>query len=216
MKVPDYQIKNVLKNYSKNLAQKGVFDPKKKEALGINISSDGKRAAIIEKVANNIVSKIVSLVSEEDSDKYDSYKDTVKQKISRIMKEREIFKFVVINQDNTKLTKTMKVENSEFIIKDSQLKFDMVTSIHLSYKQKKEIYDIMFSDIKSEDTSEFIDMIIKQVDSTIESHPSEFSLSEMNGEELLNKSYEIIEAATIKDYCEGTDSLTTYKKGKKL
>lgn len=66
MQIPSYQIQNVLKVYSRQFSQgkllgKNKFsDANKVSADSVSISSEGKRQAIIDKVASNIVDKIIT------------------------------------------------------------------------------------------------------------------------------------------------------------
>jgi hypothetical protein len=64
MHIPSYQIQNVLKVYSKQLSQQKFLAKNKTlaqntpSADNVTISSKGKRQAIIDKVATNIIDKI--------------------------------------------------------------------------------------------------------------------------------------------------------------
>jgi hypothetical protein len=64
MHIPSYQIQNVLKVYSKQLSQQKFLAKNKTLAQNtpsadtVTISSEGKRQAIIDKVATNIIDKI--------------------------------------------------------------------------------------------------------------------------------------------------------------
>jgi len=67
MQIPSYQIQNVLKVYSKQLSQGKMLSRNNKfgvankvSADSVTISSEGKRRTIIDKVAANIVDKIIT------------------------------------------------------------------------------------------------------------------------------------------------------------
>ena len=61
MQIPSYQIQNVLKVYSRQLSQgkipgrNNIANANKISADSVTISPEGKRQAIIDKVASNIV-----------------------------------------------------------------------------------------------------------------------------------------------------------------
>jgi hypothetical protein len=66
MQIPSYQIQNVLKVYSRQLSQGKILSrnkfgsTNKVSADSVTISSEGKRKAIIDKVAANIVDRIIT------------------------------------------------------------------------------------------------------------------------------------------------------------
>ena len=67
MQIPSYQIQNVLKVYSRQLSQGKILSRSNKfgsdiktSADSVTISSEGKRQAIIDKVAANIVDRIIT------------------------------------------------------------------------------------------------------------------------------------------------------------
>jgi len=66
MQIPSYQIQNVLKVYSRQLSQGKMLSRNKfgtannVSADSVSISSEGKRQAIVDKVAANIVDKIIT------------------------------------------------------------------------------------------------------------------------------------------------------------
>jgi len=64
MEVPSYQIQNVLKVYSKELIQRRFSDINKNFAPiinNVNISTEGKRGSIINKIFSSIVENITSI-----------------------------------------------------------------------------------------------------------------------------------------------------------
>ena len=73
MHIPSYKILNVLKVYSEQLTQSkisvGNDSPEQKPAIkGINKSSEGKRQAIIKKVADEIIDRITRSGIDEEID----------------------------------------------------------------------------------------------------------------------------------------------------
>ena len=103
MQIPSYQIQNVLKVYSKQLSQGRT------QEFGNDIHYSGKVkiSAIIEKVASGIVEKI------KDVD----FKDRRHKSVERNRKKSEHFTFNSIDENNKKITQTISVENSTFVLK---------------------------------------------------------------------------------------------------
>jgi len=125
MKIPSYQIQNVLKNYSRQLSQgkllarnKGIGRPYA-SADDVQLSSEGKRASIIEKVAANIVDRITTFGPKEDVDQEitGQIEKELGQRINFTQKKEEKFSYTTIDENNNKILKTLSVEDSEFIIK---------------------------------------------------------------------------------------------------
>ncbi len=75
MQIPSYQIQNVLKVYSRQLTQGKILSRSNKfgsdiktSADSVTISSEGKRQAIIDKVATSIVDRIITEGPKEKSE----------------------------------------------------------------------------------------------------------------------------------------------------
>ena len=75
MQIPSYQIQNVLKIYSKQLSQGKMLSRNSKFGIAntvsgdsVSISSEGKRKAIIDKVAANIVDRIITEGPKEENE----------------------------------------------------------------------------------------------------------------------------------------------------
>ncbi|MFO7884580.1 MAG: DVU0524 family FlgM-associated protein [Desulfobacteraceae bacterium] len=125
MKIPSYQIQNVLKNYSRQLSQGKLLARNKgigrtlSSADDVQLSSEGKRAAIIEKVADNIVDRITTFGPREDVDQKitGQIEKELGQRINFTRKKEEKFSYTTIDENNNKILKTLSVEDSEFIIK---------------------------------------------------------------------------------------------------
>ena len=125
MEIPSYQIQNVLKVYSKQLTQGKILARNKADgrnhtsADDVNISAEGKRASIIEKVAANIVDRITSVGPKEKLDQKiaTQVQNEIGQKIDFTMRKEEKFSFTAIDENNKKVTKHLSVEDSNFVIR---------------------------------------------------------------------------------------------------
>ncbi|CAB1063346.1 hypothetical protein D1BOALGB6SA_8129 [Olavius sp. associated proteobacterium Delta 1] len=123
MYVPSYQMHNVLNVYSKQLRQNMVSDGKNKRpetppSDRINISPEGKRQIMIEKISKDIVDKI---------SRYGSLNET-RQQISEYTNiysenktlpnntENKTFVFNAIDSINQKNKNTLSVDDSSFLI----------------------------------------------------------------------------------------------------
>ena len=125
MHIPSYQIQNVLKVYSKQLSQQKFFA--KNKALGQNtasadsvtISSKGKRQAIIEKVATNIINKITMEGPKEQVE--ETITSQIEQELGKKINFNSIkenkFTYTYIDENDKKVTKTLSIEDSDFVMK---------------------------------------------------------------------------------------------------
>ncbi len=125
MQIPSYQIQNVLKVYSKQLSQGKMLSRNSKlgtdnkvSADSVTISSEGKRQAIIDKVAANIVDKIITEGPKEENEAQitDQIERELGKKIN-FSKDKTQFTYTTIDDDNNKTTKTLSVEDSQFVVK---------------------------------------------------------------------------------------------------
>lgn len=125
MQIPAYQIQNVLKVYSKQLSQGRAIARNHKagndlhSADKVQISAEGKRAAIIEKVASGIVDKITTVGPQEAMEKEiaDQLEEEMGGKIDFVKRKGEKFTFNSIDENNEKSTQTLSVEDSNFVLK---------------------------------------------------------------------------------------------------
>ena len=107
MQIPSYQIQNVLKVYSRQFSQgkllgKNKFsDANKVSADSVSISSEGKRQAIIDKVASSIVDKIINEGPNEKD------KTQITDQIEKELGKRLILPKGEINSLIPRLTKTI-------------------------------------------------------------------------------------------------------------
>jgi hypothetical protein len=108
MYVPSYQMHNVLNVYSKQLRQ-NVSSSKKNNkpetafSDQVNLTSEEKRQATIEKVSKDILSKIT---------RFGSLAETRR----RISEAAKTFVFNAIDSINQKTTNALPVEDSDFLI----------------------------------------------------------------------------------------------------
>jgi methionyl-tRNA formyltransferase len=124
MQIPSYQIQNVLKTYSRQLSQGkilsrnkfGVAD--KVSADSVTISSEGKRQTIIDKVAANIVEKIINdgPKAENEEQITGQIEKELGKKIN-FSKDKSQFTYTTIDDNNNKTTQTLSVEDSQFVVK---------------------------------------------------------------------------------------------------
>lgn len=124
MQIPSYQIQNVLKVYSRQLSQGKMLSrnkfgqANKVSADSVTLSSEGKRKAIIDKVAANIVDKIITEgPKEKNEEKITSQIEQELGKKINFSKDKNQFTYTVIDENNEKVTNTLSVEDSKFIVK---------------------------------------------------------------------------------------------------
>lgn len=124
MEIPTYQIHRVMKVYTKQLSQSKMLERQK--ALGkkplmdkINISAEGKRQAIIDKVASDVVQRITNFGPRDEFDQeiVDRLEDEIGRKVDFQMSQDTKFVFNVIDDKNEKRTNTLSVEDSNFLIR---------------------------------------------------------------------------------------------------
>ena len=123
MQIPSYQIQNVLKVYSRQLSQGKIMSRNKFGDAGTNsadsvtLSSEGKRQAIIDKVAANIVDRIITEGPKEKTE--EKITSQIEQELGKkinFTKDRNQFTYTVIDENNQKSTRTLSVEDSKFIV----------------------------------------------------------------------------------------------------
>ena len=125
MQIPSYQIQNVLKVYSRQLSQGKILSRSNKfgsdiktSADSVTISSEGKRQAIIDKVAANIVDRIITEGPKEKNEEIIT--SQIEQELGKkinFTKDKNQFTYTVIDENNQKITQTLSVEDSKFIVK---------------------------------------------------------------------------------------------------
>ncbi|MCG8563932.1 MAG: hypothetical protein MI747_02515 [Desulfobacterales bacterium] len=123
MQIPSYQIQNVLKVYSRQLSQGKILRNKfgganKVSADSVTISSEGKRKAIIDKVASNIVGKIITEGPKEKDEA--QITEQIEKELGKKInygRDKNQFTYTTLDGENNKVTRTLSVEDSEFVVK---------------------------------------------------------------------------------------------------
>lgn len=124
MEIPTYQIHRVMKDYTRQLSQTKMLERQK--ALGkkptmdrINISAEGKRQAIIDKVAADVLERITNFGPKDEFDQkiVAQLESEIGRKVDFRAADTSEFVFNVIDGDNEKRTTSLSVEDSSFVIK---------------------------------------------------------------------------------------------------
>jgi len=94
----------------------------KVSADSVTISSEGKRKAIVDKVAANIVDKIINegpqgANQNETQEKITSQIEKELGKKINFTKDKNQFTYTKIDENNQKIVHTLSVEDSKFIVK---------------------------------------------------------------------------------------------------
>ena len=118
-----YQIHNVLNVYSKQLSQDRSAQKLKEENKGqpsdrISLSTEGKRRATIEKVAQDIINKISLYGSQGEIKPQGSERPANRAtgKIESDINKETAFVFNVIDHLNQKTTNALSVKDTNFLI----------------------------------------------------------------------------------------------------
>lgn len=126
MHIPSYQINNVIKVYSKQISQNRVADRQKTMGIKdespvdkINISTEGKRQTIINKVSEEILERITKHGPRDETEQeiVDKLNQELKQKTGINLKKDNRFVFNFIGENNQKITNTLSVEDSKLVSK---------------------------------------------------------------------------------------------------
>jgi len=124
MQIPSYQIQNVLKVYSRQLSQGKILgrnrfgSDNKVSADSVTLSTEGKRKAIIDKVAANIVDKIITEgPKEETEEKITSQIEKELGKKINFTKTKNQFTYTMIDENNLKEIHSLSAEDSKLIVK---------------------------------------------------------------------------------------------------
>ena len=123
MFVSSYQIHNVLNVYSKQLSQDRTtqkLEPanEKQQPDQINLSSEGKRRAILERVAQDILNKISHYGSNSElkTQKQNQSRDNVRNHLDPENKKESGFVYHVIDDLNKKTRTALSVKDTKFLI----------------------------------------------------------------------------------------------------
>ena len=123
MQISSFQIQNVLKVYSRQLSQGKIPDKNKFanankiSAHSVTISHEGKRQAIIDKVASNIVDRIITDGPKaKTQEKITSQIEKEVGKNINFPKKKNQFTYTKIDENKEKTIHTLSVEDSKFIV----------------------------------------------------------------------------------------------------
>jgi len=118
MEITSYQIHNVLKTYSRQLSRSKGFD--RRNASGstapadkINISSEGRRQAIIDKVSADIVNRITSF-GPQNEEEHGIVNQLKQEFVTEGVTE---FAYNQIDENNNKISSKLPLKDSNFILK---------------------------------------------------------------------------------------------------
>lgn len=124
MYITNYQMHNVLKVYTNNLSKNKFQENPKTPAShtlsdSINISAEGKRRNIIEKVATDIVNRITSKGPQEtvDHEILSQLQDEIDAEADNGPPPKANLVYNVIKDDQEKKTNVLAVEDSSFLVK---------------------------------------------------------------------------------------------------
>ncbi|NNF99581.1 MAG: hypothetical protein HKM93_09405 [Desulfobacteraceae bacterium] len=127
MHIPSYQIHNVLNVYRRQLSKNKLLANQLSQGLKepidtIEISPQGKRKSVMEKVAADIVNKITNFGDKSDS----VFKDELVGQIQRGQAENHPdvgqglpqgqFEYNIIDQHNRKITSSISTDDSRVLI----------------------------------------------------------------------------------------------------
>ncbi len=124
MHIPSYKIHNVLKVFSEQLRQRKISErnkfPEQKPIIkGINKSAEGKRQAIIKKVADEIFDRITRCGIHEEVD--NEIADQLKEKrLEYTEKEKNEFVFNTIDNNNKKSIRRLLISDVSVLIKQPE------------------------------------------------------------------------------------------------
>jgi len=117
MRIPSYQIQNVLKSYSRQLSQGKTLARNQtageSQADNVSISADAKRTTILRKVTAAIVNRVTTIGPQEDFELKvaDQVQQEFGQRINFTHEEEDSFSFTSIDEDNVKTIKTLAIED---------------------------------------------------------------------------------------------------------
>ena len=120
MQIPLYQIRNILKVYSRQLSLGNIQDKTNlfdNDIDHMDTSSEGKRQAVITKVVSNILNRIITEKPKKKNLK-EITRPTEKNPIEKnaFPKNKNQFTYTMIDENNQRTTHTLPVEDSKFIV----------------------------------------------------------------------------------------------------
>lgn len=127
MHIPSYQINNVVKVYSKQVSQNRMLERQKSLGIAppasdnkIDISAEGKRQAIVERVSTDIVDRLKQY-------RPDTKTEIMGKLTRKLGREMELapdcnnrFAYNVIGANGEKITKTLSLDNSKMVSQHPQ------------------------------------------------------------------------------------------------
>lgn len=123
MQIPSYQISNVIKVYSKQLSQSRMLSRQdnsgsvqSKPLDTIKISAEGKRQTLINKVSDEVFSRITKYGPQDSSEQ--DIVNKLNKEIKKNQKgstEKDKFVFNFISEDNEKVTNAISIEGSKVL-----------------------------------------------------------------------------------------------------
>ncbi len=124
MQIPSYQISNVIKVYSKQLSQSRMLNRQDNSGVTqnkpldtIKISAEGKRQTLINKVSDDVFSRITKYgpQSSEDQEFVKTLNKEIKKDQKKSTENDNKFVFNFISEDNKKVTNSISIEGSKVI-----------------------------------------------------------------------------------------------------
>lgn len=121
MEIPTYQIHKVMRVYTKQLTQSKLLERSsgsKASVDQISISTEGKRQAIVDQVAADIVERITSFGPRDEFDQeiVNKLEDEIGRKVDFNKTKKPEFVYNTIDEANGKKTSTISVDDSRFLI----------------------------------------------------------------------------------------------------
>ena len=123
MYVPSYQMHNVLNVYSKklrhNISSKDQRNSEKLSGDQLDLTSERKRRATIEKVSKEILDKIIHFGTQTESASHgrsEHITSSTDNECATAVPNQAGFVFNIIDTINNKTTNTVSVEDSKFLI----------------------------------------------------------------------------------------------------
>ncbi len=124
MQIPSYQISNVIKVYSKQLSQSRMLNRQENQGAPpgnpvdkIRISPEGKKQTIINKISDDVFSRITKYGPQDSKEQeiVDKLKKEIKKNQGNTSDKDNKFVFNFIGDDNIKVTNEISIEGSKFI-----------------------------------------------------------------------------------------------------
>ena len=124
MQIPSYQISNVIKVYSKQLSQSRMLsrqnsaESMQKQPLDtIKISAEGKRQTLINKVSDEVFSRITKYGPQDstEQDIVNKLSNEIKKNQNGSSEKNNKFVFNFISEDNEKVTNAISIEGSKVL-----------------------------------------------------------------------------------------------------